>query len=541
MVRHRTWVAAAIITAVACSLAMPATARADANSCQRGIARASAAYVDGRSRALARCQVGKTKGRIRAGDACADDPRTFRVLDTLRVNLFAAINRACGGGNHDCGDDDDLPLPETGWIDVPACPGFLGSGCTNAITTCSGIAACLECIGARAVDQTVATATDAFDSDTFGTSSPANRCRQAINKAVSRFAGTRAKVLRRCWDARLRGRHANPCPDPGDEKAVGLLARAEKRTVDTICHACGGADRLCNGAGDLTPAAIGFAPTCPDVSTRDGSRCGGPVADLDDLVRCIDCVAEADTDCAHAAAVPEMLTYPAACTAGPTTTTTTTVPTTTATSTTATSSTTSTSSTSTSSSSTSSTSTTAASSTTTTASSSTTTSSTGATTTTTASSTTTTTISAPVTCGPSNFLDVTATLDYEPRIVGGVFGMFLEVDYPASVGLPGSGTASSARARFTNLIGTNYRFVASDLDSNADGQDDRGRTLVTANTSEPIPNAPIERVRFDCPSGTVVQPPQFACRPAETVDSAGQLFPPPVAALITCSLSFAAP
>jgi hypothetical protein len=83
--------------------------------------------------------------------------------------------------------------------------------------------------------------------------------------------------------------------------------------------------------------------------------------------------------------------------------------------------------------------------------------------------------------------------------------------------------------------------VASDLDSNADGQDDRGRTLVTANTSEPVPSAPIERVRFDCPSGTVVQPSQFACRPAETVDSAGQLFPPPVAALITCSLSFATP
>jgi hypothetical protein len=119
--------------------------------------------------------------------------------------------------------------------------------------------------------------------------------------------------------------------------------------------------------------------------------------------------------------------------------------------------------------------------------------------------------------------------------------MFLEVDYPAGVSIPGSGTASTARARFTNLIGTNYRFVASDIDSNADGRDDRGRTLVTANTAEPIPSAAIERVRFDCPAGTVLTPAQFACRPVDTADSSGQLFPPPVAALIGCSLSFTTP
>jgi hypothetical protein len=148
----------------------------------------------------------------------------------------------------------------------------------------------------------------------------------------------------------------------------------------------------------------------------------------------------------------------------------------------------------------------------------------------------------PLTCGSSNFLDVTATLVYEPRIVGGVYGMFLEVDYPTGVSLPGTGTASTVRARFTNLIGTtSYRFIPSDTDSNGNTVDDRARTLVTASSTEPVPSAAIERIRFDCPSGTVVQPAQFSCRPADTVDSAGQLFPPPVAALITCSLSFATP
>jgi hypothetical protein len=226
-----------------------------------------------------------------------------------------------------------------------------------------------------------------------------------------------------------------------------------------------------------------------------------------------------------------------------TSSTTTTLPTTTFTTTT-TSTTSSTSSTTTSSSTTSTVPTTTTAPPTNTTTSSTTTTSTTApttTTTTTPTTTTTTTLPGPLTCGPSNFLDVTATLVYEPRIVGGVFGMFLEVDYSAPVTIPGSGTAASARARFTNLIGANYRLVPQDLDSNSDGTDDRGRALVTANTSVEIPGAAIERVRFDCPSGTVVQPAQFACRPTDLSDSAGMLFPAEVAALVSCSLNFEVP
>jgi hypothetical protein len=161
-------------------------------------------------------------------------------------------------------------------------------------------------------------------------------------------------------------------------------------------------------------------------------------------------------------------------------------------------------------------------------------------TTTTTSSTTTTTQPQLVTCGP-NGLDVTVNLDYEPRITGGVFGMFLELDYPSAVSIPGSGTASSARARFTNLIGSNYRFIPQDLDTDSDGVDDRGRTLVTANTSLEIPAAPIERIRFDCLADTVVETSQFACRPVDLSDASGMLFPPEVAAQITCALDFAVP
>lgn len=141
-----------------------------------------------------------------------------------------------------------------------------------------------------------------------------------------------------------------------------------------------------------------------------------------------------------------------------------------------------------------------------------------------------------VSCGPSG-LDVTAILVYEPRITGDVFAMFMLVNYPTSVSIPGTGTASTARARFTNLLGTQYRLVPSDVDSNGDTVDDQGRTLVSSSTAG-IPPAPVERIRFDC-AGPTVTTAGFSCVIDQPSDSSGQIFPPEVADLITCRLELA--
>ncbi len=393
MIRHCSrWIATA---AVVLGVVVPslAVAQADSLACKRTIAKASSTYVRARTKALARCEDGRIKGRIRIGDPCAADPATMRSLESAWVKLFADINRSCGGANRDCGDGDDLPLGSTGWGSVSACPDFESTGCSNAISSCTDISACLQCIGARSVDQGVATYAANFATDQFATSTVVNRCQLAINKGASKYIQTRAKVLQKCWDASLRGAHANPCPDPGDGRALDLLAKAEARKLDTICRSCGGPDKSCNGVGDLTPAAIGFAPTCPAVAPVGGPTCAGPVSTLSDLVGCIDCVADFKTDCPDAAAVPELVNpYPATCNPSPTTTVTTSSSTTTTTSSTTTTTT---------SSSTTTTTTTTTSSTTTSSSTSTTTSTTGptttteSTTTTTASTTTTTIGSAP--------------------------------------------------------------------------------------------------------------------------------------------------
>jgi len=162
------------------------------------------------------------------------------------------------------------------------------------------------------------------------------------------------------------------------------------------------------------------------------------------------------------------------------------------------------------------------------------------TTTTTVAPTTTTTLPAQVTCGPSGQLDVTGRLIYEPRILGGIFGMYFDISYPSTVSIPGTGTESSVRARLTNLIGTtDYRLSIVDRDTDGNLVDDQARTLVSATRQKEIPSKEIHRLRFDCPAGTVVQATDFPCAIVQPSDSAGQLFPPAQAAQISCAVDLA--
>ena len=123
-------------------------------------------------------------------------------------------------------------------------------------------------------------------------------CRRAIGKEATRFLVAKSKALRTCWDARLRGVHQNPCPDPGDGKATRAIAAAAAKMTAAICAACGGGDGHCGGGDDLTPASIGAPPDCPAVQVPGGAACGGTIGDLTGLVACLGCVTEFETDCA---------------------------------------------------------------------------------------------------------------------------------------------------------------------------------------------------------------------------------------------------
>src|SRR4051812_29480918 len=98
---------------------------------------------------------------------------------------------------------------------------------------------------------------------------------------------------------------------------VSADGRCDQDVTLSLATPLGGSGPGSNGGDDLSPAAVGFAATCPDVTIPGGaSRCR-PVETLADLVTCVDCVAEYEADCVGYAAVPGLAPYPVECTLRP--------------------------------------------------------------------------------------------------------------------------------------------------------------------------------------------------------------------------------
>jgi hypothetical protein len=82
----------------------------------------------------------------------------------------------------------------------------------------------------------------------------------------------------------------------------------------SICKACGGDDKLCDGTGDLTPTEIGFPTECSRVAEpHGGADCFGTITDLSSLVTCVDCVTRFKANCVDNLQVPQLTPYPAEC------------------------------------------------------------------------------------------------------------------------------------------------------------------------------------------------------------------------------------
>ena len=323
--------------AIVLLLAIVQTSAADPVKCQRDLAKGSAKYVQGRAKALDKCEQGKTKGQFPPSTNCPTDPAVTAMFAKLDLKLSGSIAKACGGADKTCGNADDEPLASIGWGSVPNCPDFESSGCTNPIANCTDITTCLECIHDAAVDQAIALYYASLDSGEFGTNSAVNKCQQAIGKSTSKFLGARSKAMQKCWDARLKGFHSMTCPADATGKTALLIQKAEQKKVDTICKACGGDDKTCDGNGDIAPGAIGFVSSCPNVVPFSSTSCAGPISSAGAIVDCVDCVTTFKTDCMDAVAVPGLVSpLPSNCNPGaPTTTSSTSSPGTTSSSSTA--------------------------------------------------------------------------------------------------------------------------------------------------------------------------------------------------------------
>ncbi len=283
--------------------------------CDRAIIKEGAKYSGARSKALVRCEGDKVNGKLPPATNCAVEAGS--QLTKAATKLASGIAKACGGSDKICGGNlsGEITTPQLGW--PVACPDFEGTGCTGATTDCGGITSCLQCIDDAAVDQAV----DMYFDDLVATTpgSDVNKCQQAIGKETQKFLSAKAREIAKCWDARVKGKHGLQCPNAGApvgspaRKAADKIAKAEDKARQKICKACGGADGLCDGNGDLTTAAIGAAATCPSVTVPGGPSCAAAIATVDDIVDCALCVTEFKVDCMDRAQVPGFVVYPSEC------------------------------------------------------------------------------------------------------------------------------------------------------------------------------------------------------------------------------------
>lgn len=96
--------------------------------------------------------------------------------------------------------------------------------------------------------------------------------------------------------------------------------------------------------------------------------------------------------------------------------------------------------------------------------------------------------------------DVTATVGWDAGQSPDISGVRVEIGYPVSVSLPGSGSDSSVRERGTNLTGlTDGLFEVADLKANPSGPDDT-LSIGLVSLSQPITPGAFARIQFDCAS-----------------------------------------
>ena len=313
-----TLVALAVLASAVVSVVNPRAVHADPTLCKRALSSESAKYTRTVTQALEKCEDAKVAGTLPPATVCSADQGVMSAISNAQQKLDRKVAIRCGGDDHTCGTPDDATLVSIGWGAIGTCPGLKGASCGNAISNCGDISTCLACVGQAAASQTVALDYGNLNSAEFGTNSATNLCQRSLGQASTKFFLDRLKALQKCWDGRLRGKHANACPDPGDGKAVTRIAHAEESKQTRICRACGGADHQCGGGDDLTTGQVGFAAMCSDeTAPSDNQSCGAAVADMSGVVTCVDCAGTFESDCVADLGVSALVPYPQDCSPTP--------------------------------------------------------------------------------------------------------------------------------------------------------------------------------------------------------------------------------
>jgi hypothetical protein len=347
-------------------------AATDEEKCRDTILKETGKYVKAQTKTLTKCNDSVVQNKDGFNDVLGDgcrslDGKTQEKLDGARSKFLAAIDKKCGGDDKVCNTPDDLDLDNAaiGWGPsgvygngfAAICPDFESRGCTNIVRHCGGddsdgegVTDCVLCINDKIVNQTLEFLYADLDAAEFGTSNPINKCQQAFVKSSSKHFLSKHKTLAKCWQSlnKLKdgfsSSDAAGCIDASG-KTAAKIDKSESKKIAGICKACGGPDdKKCDQAiatiagtpvnaagtgGDLDPLDdIGFGTACPDVTLpyAPGTACGSldnlPSGSVDDeienmqeLVRCLDCVLEFKVDCSDRSVVPNHEGMPDECNA----------------------------------------------------------------------------------------------------------------------------------------------------------------------------------------------------------------------------------
>ena len=284
----------AFLAATADAAASPKTIA----KCTGAIVKAGAAFVQAEAKILQKCRDTQVKGKT------CDAGKTQASIDKAKVKLGTTITKACQGKDKSCNtvdaDDTQPSLTDIGW-NIPNCPGFEGTACTNVtITDCDDIPLCIQCIAEASVTQAINLYYPNGRPSSTGNKA-LNKCQTGLGKAALGFLGAKSKALAKCWGNKIK--KGGSCP----ADAAGAIATAKTKMDAAINKACTGLDN----------SAIALPATCLAVTPEGGSSCGGANSSLADVVDCVGCVTEFKVDCPdRVSALGGGSTYPPNCAAG---------------------------------------------------------------------------------------------------------------------------------------------------------------------------------------------------------------------------------
>ena len=119
------------------------------------------------------------------------------------------------------------------------------------------------------------------------------KCRAALVNASTDLLHAEAKAEAKCAAQVVSGKLPGGTLCRAEAKTSAAIVKARAKLQTEVAKACGGKDKACGTADDLSLVALGWSGACPNVA---GGSCTASVTDCGSLASCLACIDEAALD-----------------------------------------------------------------------------------------------------------------------------------------------------------------------------------------------------------------------------------------------------